>query len=405
MPPEGAGDDETDETRVLRSDDAGATEETRVLGGGAAPDDADETRVMPPPDRWPRDSDPTFAEEAAVDERVPLPPATVVEEVEEVRRRRRVPPYWPWLLLLLLLVLVGLGALWWLSRDGGKATVPNVVGEREASAVERVRDADLEPVVSRRPSDRAPGVVFAQSPGAGSQLDDGEAVNLLVSAGPRPVPVPSVVGLPANQAVERLQQASADFQVNQQQVVSNEPPGIVVAQSPKAGETAPANATIRLNVSKGTGKVKVPNVVGQSVEQATNSIEGAGLEASRVDVPSSEDAGTVVAQSPAAGSEVAEGSSVRINVSTGPGTSTTGTSTGGTTTGGTAREVPVPDVVGLEPPEATAQLRSAGFRVKTTTEPTNDPAQDGVVIRQDPSGGHNAKSGTQVSLVVGALSG
>src|SRR5918995_1134092 len=111
-----------------------------------------------------------------IDRPVPPPPGTR-EEVEEhvpVRRRRFWDPLWPWLLLLLLLVLAGLGALWYFSREEDKGVVPNVIGQREAQAVERVEEADLDPVVRRRADERPLGEVFATEPGAGAQLDAGE---------------------------------------------------------------------------------------------------------------------------------------------------------------------------------------------------------------------------------------
>ena len=401
----------------------------------------------------------------------------VVEEHAPVRRRRFSDPYWPWLLLLLLLVLAGLGALWYFSRDEGKATVPNVVGDRVGQATARVEEAGLDWTVVRTAGARPAGTVAATRPGAGTQMEEGDEVTLLVSAGPRRVDVPDVVGLPVDDARARLEQD--DLRARVRRVFSEESPGSVVAQDPSAGDRAPAGSEVRINVSKGTGRVTVPDVVGLSEDEATQRLDQAGLEVRSFEVPAADQEGTVVAQNPPAGDEVGEGDTVRINVSTGEEPGGTGTQTETTpteTTGGSSgsaatvalpsvvgrqleaaqrtlraagftvlvdyatstqpadrvvRQAPssgarvrrgatvrlsvsqgpsagplrsVPDVVGLAQDEAAAELRSAGFRVRVFTEPTPDPEEEGLVIRQTPGAGRRVPSSAVVTIYVGELS-
>jgi serine/threonine-protein kinase len=63
-------------------------------------------------------------------------------------------------------------------------------------------------------------------------------------------------------------------------------------------------------------------------------------------------------------------------------------------------KVDVPDVTGLDEPAARAQLEGAGFEVRVTDESTTDPAQDGIVLRQSPTGGSRADDGAIVTIVV-----
>ena len=75
---------------------------------------------------------------------------------------------------------------------------------------------------------------------------------------------------------------------------------------------------VALRISQ--GRVRVPNVVGQTRASATAEVQKAGLVAKTALVSSPKRKGTVVAQAPAAGSFVAKGSGVLLNVSGGPST-------------------------------------------------------------------------------------
>ncbi len=269
----------------------------------------------------------------STDPRVPVPPddceifedETIVahdgpvEETRVVRRReRRRPPQnelWPWLLVLLLAVLVGLGALWYFTRDTTKP-VPNVVGNTLETAVQRLQDDGFKADITRSNSDRPAGEVYDQSPDGGTKADEGATVQIGVSEGPATAEVPSVVG--ATEADARNQLTEAGFEVNAVQVFSDQPEGQVVAQNPSSGEEQ-KGSTVRINVSKGSGEVTVPDVVGQTEAAAKEQLTQLNLKANVDRVPSAEPEGTVVAQNPTAGSTAQAGSLVRLNLSDGSG--------------------------------------------------------------------------------------
>jgi serine/threonine-protein kinase len=345
------------------------------------PEPPDEAETVVRQDRW--------AEGPPVTER-----RVVEEEVAEPYERVPPPPpdrhIWPWLLLLLALVLGGLALLWYLSRDDEEAKpVPAVVRLTEADAVVRLNEEGFDARVRRLPSDTPRGIVFAQEPGAGRELEEGRVVTIHVSTGAAGVDVPNVVGLPFEQAQDRL--AEAGLRARRFGVFSEEPRGTVVAQNPAAGDSAMEGSSVRVNVSEGTGRVEVPDVVGRSRNDAAARLRQAGLEVRAVTVPSAEPEGTVVAQSPTAGSEVAEGSRVRINVSDG--------------TGGQPPESEIPNVVRLSEAEAIEMLEDAGFTVRIRREEVTDPAEDGVVLSQEPEGGETAREGDEVAITVGELAG
>lgn len=248
-------------------------------------------------------------------------------ETEEMVAPAAPPPaerrWWLWLLLLLVLVVGGLLAWYFLTRGSDKTTVPNVIGLKEEVAAQRIDDSGLKAVPRTGQSDRPQGVVFAQAPGAGTQLDKGQTVTISISAGRQPVP--NVTGLQEQQAVQQLESAGLKSQVRR--VASSRPKGVVLAQSPDAGVVAASGTTVTLTVSNGVEPVVVPSVVGQTQGSAVNTLTGLGLKATLNNVSSARPVGTVVAQKPAGGKEVPKGSTVTLNVSTGTGGAATTSTT------------------------------------------------------------------------------
>jgi eukaryotic-like serine/threonine-protein kinase len=261
------------------------------------------------------DPGPSYGDPAAVeDERVRVGPDGV--EHERVQRRPVRGPFddfWPALAVLLLAALIGLGALWYFTRTEEKA-VPTVTGMSLDRAINRLQDDGFKADIVNL-SDRTPrGTVFDQRPAAGAEREEGSTVTLLVSKGPATVVVPNGVGLTEQEARDRLAQVGLEVRVFE--VFSDEPDGTVVAQDPGSGERVAKDESIRLNVSKGSGMVDVPSLVGETRGAAEDELASLGLKANVFEVPSIEPKGTVVAQNPAGG-QAREGSSVRLNVSTG----------------------------------------------------------------------------------------
>ena len=325
-----------------------------------------------------------------------LVPSTTLME-EEVAEPTGPPPeryWWLWLLLLLLLVVGGLLAWYFLSRGDDKTTVPNVVGLRESVAAERIRDRELEVSPRTGQSDRPAGVVFAQRPGAGTQLEEGQTVTIFISSGRRAVP--DVTGLPLEQARSRLEDAGYEVEIKRR--ASSRPRGVVLEQSPVAGVTAVRGTTVTLVLSSGVEPVTVPSVVGLSQGEAVAELTRLGLKAVLQNVPSDQPAGTVVAQKPPADEEGDKGSKVTLNVSTGTGR---GATTGQTTTVATspaATSVRSPGVVGLAAAPSLRRLNAAGLRPVLLYVASSQPA--GRVISQRPAPGTTLQKGAPVRLSV-----
>ena len=299
-----------------------------------------------------------------------------------------------------------------LSSGPPRETVPDVVGAAEAAAVASLEEAGFEAEISRAFSERRVGVVARQEPAAGENLKEGSTVALTVSRGREPVTVPDVVGADSAAATATLQDAG--LKSNTVPVPSGEPAGTVVAQNPRPGGEAKRGDTVRLNVAQEgsataptttapppatttspstttpapppPGPSAVPDAVGSPLADAARAFAGEGLKVSVQPVPSNEPAGQVVAQARPAGSEVARGTTVQVNVSVGP---------------EPAPQTSVPDVVGEQQAPARSRLVGAGFEV-LSIELDEVPGQAGVVLSQTPGGRAFVPRGSLVILYVGA---
>jgi eukaryotic-like serine/threonine-protein kinase len=119
--------------------------------------------------------------------------------------------------------------------------LPNFVGGTvtAAQATAAAGGYSIQPVTDAK-SDQPSGTVTRQSPAAGAAIRSGEVVTVYVSAGPPEVSVPDVDGMSAGQAVQALQ--AAGFQVNVDKGFGNH----VTGYSPQG--QAPKGSTITINV-------------------------------------------------------------------------------------------------------------------------------------------------------------
>ena len=132
------------------------------------------------------------------------------------------------LAILALLAAAAFGA-WWYFTQASTTDVPAVEGMPLDRAVSTLQDDDLKAGIVTQPSDAPQGTVFRQDPTAGTEVDDGSTVQLLVSGGPSTKAVPNAVGL--DEAVARDRLVAAGFEVKSREVFSEEKPGMVVSQT------------------------------------------------------------------------------------------------------------------------------------------------------------------------------
>ncbi|MFG2876774.1 Stk1 family PASTA domain-containing Ser/Thr kinase [Streptomyces sp. NPDC048337] len=199
-----------------------------------------------------------------------------------------------------------------ISRGPQVVAVPNLKGRPLEEAKTELTNAGLAPgmVTLAFSQDVAQGSVIASDPPGGEKRAPDTAVALVVSKG-RPVQVPSVAGVPFEQARATLEGLGLKVATAPEQVNSPSPTGTVANQSVGAGTQAAAGDTVTLTLSKGPRQLPVPNVTGQDVEAARKALEAAGFKV-KVDRPFLSFSNTVDAQSVPAGQNAPEGSTITI---------------------------------------------------------------------------------------------
>lgn len=220
-------------------------------------------------------------------------------------------------------VNVNLGSAVNLTVSSGPATVavPSVTGLTQSSAVAAITNAGLllGTVTTQSSASVAAGHVIAQDPPGGASAAAGSLINLVVSSGPALVTVPSVLGLTQSAATTSIVTAGLTVGTITSQHSASVPVGGVVSQNPPGGASVTVGTTVNLVISSGPALVAVPNVVGLSQSAAASAITNAGLTLGTVtqEPSTTVPVGTVIRQSPAAGTNLATGSAVTMVVSTG----------------------------------------------------------------------------------------
>jgi serine/threonine-protein kinase len=194
------------------------------------------------------------------------------------------------------------------------------------------------------------------------------------------ISVDNYKGILESLAVKKITEAGLKPEVDRE-FSDGVPIGYVYDQNPQAGDHAKKGDSVLIVVSKGKKKVEVPDVRKNTLEDAVRTLAEAGLKSKEYEVTSSLPSGTVTGQSPAPGTMVVKGTTVRINVSKG------------------LPPVIVPsDVIGKSANDATSELQQLGFNVQRQ-EADSTKAKD-TVIDTNPKPGSSQVRGSQVTLIV-----
>jgi serine/threonine-protein kinase len=186
--------------------------------------------------------------------------------------------------------------------------VPDLSGVSQQTATERLDSAGLTlGNVATHFDEQVPeGNVLDWNPKG--QVPKHTAIALAVSGGPKPRAVPSVAGKSYDQAAAAIQ-AVGLVPARADAFNDTVPKDQVIGTSPAAGAAVSRGGKVTINVSKGPDLVAVPDVGGKSVQDATTTMQQAGLSIGNVFGPPNK---KVFLTDPAAGTQVKRGSSVNV---------------------------------------------------------------------------------------------
>ncbi|MBD3007715.1 MULTISPECIES: Stk1 family PASTA domain-containing Ser/Thr kinase [unclassified Streptomyces] len=278
---------------------------------------------------------------------------------------------------VLLAVALGVG-VWYISV-GQFTEVPPVLRKTQAEAEKKLHGAGLEVKVVNEFSDVVPkGKVIGSKPGPGERVRDTGTVTIRVSQGRPRAEVPNVVGMPLAEAKRKIADQGLTVGKVTGRFSSETAQGSVLSTSPGPDSVRRPETPVSIVVSKGR-PVDVPDVVGDSVDEARSTLEGEGFKVKVAErqVFSEEDKGSVAEQSPSSDDKAAKGDTVTLTVSKG------------------VQMVEVPDVTGMNVDDAKAELEDAGFKVnveKALLFP-GDKVKD-----QSVEGGDEAPKGSTITI-------
>lgn len=232
-----------------------------------------------------------------------------------------------------------------------------------------------------------PGAVIAMSPKAGSSVRQGSLVTLTVSDGPKPLQMPSLLGLSVAQA--QALAAKDGFALDSSQSAPNAqyPAGQIAAQDVASGTTIDTQGNLVVHVTVSSGmpampaggpSVAVPDVRGRNYGDAVSTIAKAGLTPDVAYEVQSSANGTIVGENPAPDSQIAQGAHVTLTVSV---------------------SGEIPDVVNLSVSDAEATLQAAGYPTFTIRHTTLEGA-NGKAVRTEPDAGSTVSPTTPITLIV-----
>ena len=263
--------------------------------------------------------------------------------------------------------------------------MPDVSNLSESAARSKLQEAGLKAAgqTEEITSDKIPeGKVVKTNPEAKAIVQKGREVVLYISTGGRKIKMKDYTDMEYNEAVEAL--VKLDFKESKikkkEEYSDTVEKGKIISQTPEANsEVTPDKTSVKFVVSKGAKPIKISDYIGMTINEALLDLANNGINESQVkqtQQESDKEAGTILSQTPSAGSSVTPGNTmINFVVSSGP------------------NEVSVPDFTGMSKSEVQSAAKEAGLLYVYLF-----PA--GQVIRSNPSAGEKVKKNSSVTVTL-----
>lgn len=271
---------------------------------------------------------------------------------------------------------------------GGKEiTVPDVKGMSYSEAKEvleakglKIEKAD-EPIASQKIEK---GKIVSQTPSKNSKVKKGRTVRVILSAGNTELKVPDLKGLSYKEAKTLLSEMGLQISKGDEVDSDSVTEGLIASQYPSAKTKVDKGDIITVNISKGKKDAVIPKLVGTtftSESDVSATLSKYGYKLGKVSYEESyETPGTIIKQSPDAGTTAEKKTTVDIVISKAKSKAT------------------VPNLNGMTYDQAESALQSLGFSVGRVTEEENNGFTAGTVFKQYPAANSEYQTGSTVDI-------
>ena len=271
---------------------------------------------------------------------------------------------------------------------GGKeVTVPDVKGMSYSEAKEvleakglKIEKAD-EPIASQKIEK---GKIVSQTPSKNSKVKKGRTVRVILSAGNTELKVPDLKGLSYKEAKTLLSEMGLQISKGDEVDSDSVAEGLIASQYPSAKTKVDKGDIITVNISKRKKDAVIPKLVGTtftSESDVSATLSKYGYKLGKVSYEESyETPGTIIKQSPDAGTTAEKNTTVDIVISKAKSKAT------------------VPNLNGMTYDQAESALQSLGFSVGRVTEEENNGFTAGTVFKQYPAANSEYQTGSTVDI-------
>ena len=202
---------------------------------------------------------------------------------------------------------------------------------------------------------------------------------------PKEVNLPSVVGLTSEEAQKQIEEAKLKYEVDKEEYNKDVEEGKVISQEPpyQANFKVKEGSQVKVVISKGQEKTKVPKVVGMKQDEAVKALEEAKLKYEIVEEASKKvEEGYVISQETEADADAFAGDTVKIHVSTG------------------TEKVTMVSVLDKSEEDAKAALKAIGITSINTVYEENSSKAKGVVLKQSVEPGSTVEKDSKITITV-----
>ena len=199
------------------------------------------------------------------------------------------------------------------------------------------------------------------------------------------VQVPNIVGKNVEDAKKQLQDLNLVL-VEGDTETSKEPEGTILRMNKDAGTMVKEKSEIRVIVSGGETKLKMPDLEDYDIDHAKPILKSLGLEITSTSEKFSDSVpyGQIMSQSPKKDTQISTGDEITVVVSKGP----------------EIKLTTVPNVISLDTEVAKSRLGDAKLKVTVEEKVTQTESENGKVLSQS-SEGAKVEQGTPITIVVG----